>query len=140
MSSGSLRGSAVPLCECVCVCASRVHARTFMHIRVYVHSCVCASVGCVRWQQVCTYAHAVYTHVCIACPCLKTMHMRVCVHSCVCASVGVWLCACVHVCTCKWARRRQAAPLKGHSSPSLSPVPSLPAFLHTLHTLTCVLP
>lgn len=134
---GSLRGSAVPLCECVCVCA-RVSMPA--HSCTYVYMCIPACVhlwGCVRVR---VSAH-MHTRVCTRMSARVSVpaHSCTCVCVCIAACVHLWGCACVRVCTCVHANGLEGGrrPTEGPQQPLPLPRPQ-PLPFCTLCTLSLV--
>ena len=135
---GSLRGSAVPLCECMCVCVS-VHICTCTHMCACVHMHVCMCVHAYLFMHT-----RVYVHVCMSeCVCGHAcLHVCTCLRVCACLHLCVWMCmfACVHACVCVHVYglgggRRLTQ--EGHNSPSLPPVPN-PCLSYRVSLVFCV--
>ena len=106
---GSLRGSAEPLCECMCT-----HVCMSAHVHVCAHACL----------RVCPCPH-IHAHACI-CACL---HVCVCVHVC--------MHACANMCTRMWVRGRQMSHSGGAQQPLPLPGPQPLPFLHSLTCVLC---
>ena len=132
----SLRGSAVPLCECKCVCVC-VHISAHVHTCVYICTCMPACVSMPTYSCIpvymCMYA---CLNVCV------DMHVCMCAHVCMCVHVwismcgcaGVHACVCVHVCGLGGGRRLTQ---EGRNSPSLPPCPQPLPFLQSLACVLC---